>query len=53
MSALVTDAGGRVEGAELVGLIPAAVLATVPSDRRDALGLSEAATVESRLPELN
>jgi glutamate formiminotransferase / 5-formyltetrahydrofolate cyclo-ligase len=47
---LVIEAGGRVEGGELVGLIPGAVLATVPSDRRAELGLSEEMTVESRLP---
>ena len=47
---LVGEAGGRVEGGELVGLIPESVLATVPPDRRGELGLSEEATVESRLP---
>jgi glutamate formiminotransferase len=50
VAALVAEAGGRVEGGELVGLIPVAVLATVPSGRRAELGLSEEATVESRLP---
>ncbi len=50
VAALVGEAGGRVEGGELVGLIPESVLATVPSDRRGELGLSEEATVESRLP---
>jgi glutamate formiminotransferase / 5-formyltetrahydrofolate cyclo-ligase len=50
VAALVRQQGGRVEGGELVGLIPEAVLATVPSDRRAELGLSEEATVESRLP---
>jgi glutamate formiminotransferase len=50
VAALATEQGGRVEGGELVGLIPEAVLATVPSDRRAELGLSEDATVESRLP---
>jgi hypothetical protein len=50
VAALVGEAGGRVEGGELVGLIPEAVLATVSPDRRDELGLSEEATVESRLP---
>ena len=43
-------ARGAVEGGELVGLIPGRVLATVPPDRRAELGLSEEATVESRLP---
>jgi glutamate formiminotransferase / 5-formyltetrahydrofolate cyclo-ligase len=50
VAALVREAGGRVEGGELVGLIPESVLATVPPDRRDELGLSEGATVEARLP---
>ena len=53
VAALVGEAGGRVEGGELVGLIPESVLATVPSDRRGELGLSEEATVESRLPAAN
>jgi glutamate formiminotransferase len=47
---LTAEHGGDVEGAELVGLIPEMVLATVPSDRRAELGLSEEATVEFRLP---
>ena len=50
MAALAAEAGGTVEGAELVGLIPEAVLAAVPPGRRAELGLSEGATVESRLP---
>jgi glutamate formiminotransferase / 5-formyltetrahydrofolate cyclo-ligase len=50
VAALVGEAGGRVEGGELVGLIPESVLATVPSGRRGELGLSEEATVEFRLP---
>jgi glutamate formiminotransferase len=50
VAALVHEHGGAVEGGELVGLIPGAVLATVPSGRRAELGLSEEATVESRLP---
>jgi glutamate formiminotransferase len=50
VAALVREHGGAVEGGELVGLIPEAVLETVPSDRRAVLGLSEEATVESRLP---
>ena len=49
VAALVTGAGGAVEGAELVGLLPAAVLAGVPRARWAELGLSDAATVESRL----
>lgn len=47
---LVTEAGGRVEGAELVGLVPEAVLAAVAPERRAELGLTEEGTVESRLP---
>jgi glutamate formiminotransferase len=50
VAALVTEAGGSVEGAELVGLIPEVVLHAVPPARRRALGLSEETTVESRLP---
>jgi glutamate formiminotransferase len=50
VASLVADAGGSVEGGELVGLIPEAVLAAVASGKRPELGLSEEATVESRLP---
>ena len=50
VAALVRDAGGRVDGGELVGLIPESVLASVPNARRAELGLAEEATVESRLP---
>jgi glutamate formiminotransferase / 5-formyltetrahydrofolate cyclo-ligase len=50
VAALVGEVGGRVEGGELVGLIPESVLAPVPPNRRAELGLSEEATVESRLP---
>jgi len=50
VATLVREAGGTVDGGELVGLIPKSVLATVPSGRRAQLGLSEEATVESRLP---
>jgi glutamate formiminotransferase len=49
VAALVADAGGSVEGAELVGLVPSSVLAAVPRARWTELGLSEGATVESRL----
>jgi glutamate formiminotransferase len=50
-SSAETDAGprDRIEGAELVGLLPAAVLAGVPRARWPELGLSADATVESRL----
>ena len=51
VAARVAEAGGTVEGAELVGLVPEAVLATVPRSRWAELGLSEGSTVESRLPE--
>ncbi len=49
VSALVSEAGGSVEGAELVGLVPDAVLRTVPRSRWSALGLSKDVTVEARL----
>ena len=45
-----TQAGGAVQGAELVGLLPEVVLTAVPPSRWAELGLSEEATVESRLP---
>ena len=50
VAALVREAGGGVDGGELVGLIPESVLAIVPPGRRAELGLSEEATVEARLP---
>ncbi len=46
---LVKEAGGSVEGAELVGLIPSAVLAKISPVRYEELGLSPDTTVESRL----
>jgi glutamate formiminotransferase len=49
VATLVEAAGGAVEGAELVGLVPEVVLAAVPAGRRAALGLSDGITVESRL----
>jgi glutamate formiminotransferase len=45
----VADAGGRVLRAELVGLVPEAVLARVPSARWDELDLSADRTIEARL----
>jgi glutamate formiminotransferase len=42
-------AGGRVEGAELVGLIPEAVLQATPTARWTELDLSANTTVESRI----
>ena len=49
VAALVADERGTVEGAELVGLVPEAVLTAVPRTRWADLGLSEASTVEARL----
>jgi glutamate formiminotransferase len=46
---LVEAAGGSVLGAELVGLVPRAILQAIPEDRWNELGLSEADTVEARL----
>jgi glutamate formiminotransferase len=45
----VTSAGGSVMGAELVGLIPSAILGRVAPSRWGELGLAETATVEARL----
>lgn len=49
VSDLVAAAGGAVESAELVGLLPAAVLDAVPAVRWEALGLSRSTTLEARL----
>jgi glutamate formiminotransferase len=49
VSQLVAAVGGAVIRAELVGLIPAAVLHAIPSSRWSELGLAEADTVEARL----
>ncbi len=49
VAALAAAAGGAVEGAELVGLVPEVVLAAVPRARWPEVGLSDEATVESRL----
>jgi glutamate formiminotransferase len=46
---LVEEAGGAVEGAELVGLLPVAILRAVPTSRWTQLGLSAGKTVEARL----
>ncbi len=51
VAGLVVEAGGRLMGAELVGLIPAAVLERIPPERWAELGLAENLTIESRLPE--
>lgn len=49
VATVASDANGRVEGTELVGLIPEVVLFGVPSPRWPALGLSKDVTIESRL----
>jgi glutamate formiminotransferase/glutamate formiminotransferase/formiminotetrahydrofolate cyclodeaminase len=49
VAGLALDAGGSVEGAELVGLVPEFVLGTIPRARWAELGLSEGSTVEYRL----
>jgi glutamate formiminotransferase len=49
VGALATQAGGAVEGAELVGLLPETVLAAIPRSRWVDLGLGEEATIEARL----
>jgi glutamate formiminotransferase len=46
---LVTEAGGAVTGAELVGLIPQSILAAIPAARWAELALSPDVTIESRL----
>lgn len=48
-AALLEAAGARVAGAELVGLLPAAVLEAIPERRWEELGLSADQTVEARL----
>jgi glutamate formiminotransferase len=49
VSRLVHELGGKVTGAELVGLLPASVLGAVPRHRWVELGLAEENTVEFRL----
>jgi glutamate formiminotransferase len=46
---LAEEAGGRVERAELVGLVPAELLSSVPSYRWAELDLSQDRTIEARL----
>jgi glutamate formiminotransferase len=46
---LVDEQGGTVVGAELVGLIPQSILATITPARWTQLGLSADSTLESRL----
>jgi glutamate formiminotransferase len=49
VAARAAEVGGRVEGAELVGLLPEVVLAAAPPGRWPELGLSAETTVEARL----
>jgi glutamate formiminotransferase / 5-formyltetrahydrofolate cyclo-ligase len=49
VNALITEAGGAVTGAELVGLLPQTILAEIPKSRWAELGLSANSTIESRL----
>lgn len=48
-----SERGLQVEGAELVGLIPARCLASIPNNRWPQLDLSAEATIEWRLAERN
>ena len=45
------DGGARIAGAELVGLVPAAILEATPERRWVELGLTGQATIEGRLAE--
>jgi glutamate formiminotransferase len=45
----VSEHGGRVVRAELVGLVPARVLDAIPGQRHDELDLSPDRTIEARL----
>lgn len=47
--AAATGVGMSVQGAELVGLVPRAILGAVPERRWDELALSEERTIEARL----
>jgi len=49
VAAVVDEVGGEIEGAELVGLIPSAILAKVSPGRYTELGLSPETTIESRI----
>lgn len=49
VASLAAAHGARVEGAELVGLLPRSVLERVPTHRWAALDLSAARTIEARL----
>jgi glutamate formiminotransferase / 5-formyltetrahydrofolate cyclo-ligase len=50
VAAALSGSGGRIARAELVGLVPDAVLRAEPEERWPALGLSAGATIEARLP---
>ncbi|HUY07664.1 MAG TPA: hypothetical protein VMU99_10430 [Acidimicrobiales bacterium] len=45
----VKSLGGRVQGCELVGLLPERILSTIARERWEALGLSRESTIEFRL----
>lgn len=47
--ALAATQGSRVEGAELVGLVPASVLEAIPPQRWEELDLTPNRTIEARL----
>ena len=49
VAAAATDLGARVEGAELVGLLPEAVLGAVDEARWALLDLGADRTIEARL----
>ena len=49
VAGLVASAGGAVHGGELVGLLPRALLQSIPPARWPELGLSAEASVEARL----
>ena len=49
VAGLATDHGCAVQGAELVGLIPATVLHTISPDRWEELDLGEECTIEWRI----
>ena len=48
VASLAAEAGARTDGAELVGLVPAAVLRAVPRERWADLDLGEDRTIEAR-----
>jgi len=48
----IAGTGGHIARAELVGLVPAAVLRAEPQERWEALGLSAQSAIEVRLAAL-